>query len=68
MVIRGFDDYYRLNISTIITTPIEHSSILKALENSALTSNIHLCKVDKYGFVNLESLKELLESAKEKHC
>lgn len=64
MVIRGFDDYYRLNISTIITTPIEHSSILKALENPALTSNIHLCKVDSNGLIDLDSFKELLESVK----
>jgi cysteine desulfurase len=65
MVIRGFDDYYKLNISTIITTPIEHSSIFKVLENCYLTSDVYLCEVDKYGFVDLEVLEELLEYKKE---
>lgn len=65
MVIRGFDDYYKLNISTIITTPIEHSSIFKVLENCDLTSDVYLCEVDKYGFVDLEVLEELLEYKKE---
>jgi cysteine desulfurase len=65
MVIRGFDDYYKLNISTIITTPIEHSSIFKVLENCDLTSDVYLCEVDKYGFVDFEVLEELLEYKKE---
>ena len=65
-VIRGFDDWQKGFNSAIITTPIEHNSILKALENPALHSEIHICKVDDKGFVDMDSLKMLLNLTKGK--
>lgn len=63
-VIRGFDDVNCQNESMIITTRLEHASILNALKNPALTSVIRFCDVDKNGFVDLQHLKVLLESCK----
>ena len=59
-VIRGFDDANHLNQSVIITTPIEHSSIIEAISNPALRSEIHFCKVDSCGCVDMKSLEYLL--------
>ena len=47
----------------IITTPIEHNSILKALENPKLLSDIYICKVNNDGFVDMDSLEVLLNFA-----
>lgn len=44
----------------IITTPIEHKSILSAAQNNALDASVYYCDVDKFGFVNFESLECLL--------
>ncbi len=60
--IRGWVDQninlaYLLNI---ITTPIEHKSILEAVHNRALAAHAHYCEVNEYGFVNHESLEHLL--------
>lgn len=65
-VIRSFDDDCISNgdNSIIITTPIEHSSILDALENPALMSDYWFCKVNKDGFIDLDNLKTSLELAK----
>lgn len=62
MAIRGWVDAninlaYLLNI---ITTPIEHKSILEAVESRVLPARIHYCDVDKYGRVDCDSLEELL--------
>ena len=65
-VIRGFDDANINNKSAIITTPIEHKSILEAINNPALQSDIHICKVDHYGFVDIDCLKNLLDLNKDK--
>lgn len=65
-VIRGFDDANYYNESVIITTPIEHKSIIDAVNNPVLRSDVHFCKVDSKGFVDMESLKYLLESNKNK--
>lgn len=65
-VIRGFDDINYQNESVIITTHLEHSSILNALKNPALTSQVWFCHVDKEGFVDLQHLEVLLESCKKK--
>lgn len=60
--IRGWVDAninlaYLLNI---VTTPIEHKSVLKALESDCLCARIHYCNVDKYGFVDYKNLEQLL--------
>lgn len=44
----------------IITTPIEHKSILSAVQSDALDVCVHYCNVDKFGLVNLELLEHLL--------
>lgn len=45
----------------IITTLIEHKSILKLLENNdALEAKIHYCNIDGYGFVDYQDLERLL--------
>jgi cysteine desulfurase len=60
--IRGWSDAnvnlaYFLNI---VTTPIEHKSILEALNNKGLLARHSYCDIDKYGHVDCESLEELL--------
>lgn len=65
-VIRGFDDINHQNESVIISTHLEHSSILNALKNPALMSAIWFCGVDKEGLVDLQHLEVLLESCKRK--
>ena len=47
-------------ILNVVTTPIEHKSILDAMQNRALCTRKHYCDVDKYGFVDCESLAEIL--------
>ena len=54
-VIRGFDDTCGGNKVDIITTPIEHSSIIKAIGNRNLRSNIKFLDVDCDGIVDLKS-------------
>ena len=60
--IRGWDDSAMngLLITNIITTQIEHKSILSAVQNDALNANVYYCDVDEFGLVNLESLEHLL--------
>lgn len=65
-VIRGFDDANLYKDSVIITTPIEHKSIIDAVNNPALRSDVHFCKVDNDGLINIEALKKLLDSVKDK--
>ena len=65
-VIRGFAEANIFNDAAIITTPIEHKSILNALNNPALHCDIHCCRVDSHGFVDMKSLKYLLELTKGK--
>lgn len=60
--IRGWDDCNIECNSYIITTPIEHKSILKAIENPNLSSFAYYCDVDKYGMVDLNSLEALLNN------
>lgn len=64
MAIRGWDDEVWLTTykkSNIITTSIEHKSILELLENGNLGSTVHYCKVDKLGNVDYNSLEGLLK-------
>lgn len=61
--IRGWVDETWLEIyktPNVITTKIEHKSILELLENSDLDTIISYCNVDKFGFVDIESLKQML--------
>lgn len=62
MAIRGWVDA-NINIAhllNIITTPIEHKSILKALENKSLLARKYYCDVDNYGLVDYKSLERML--------
>ena len=60
--IRGWVDKNANSCSmvNIITTPIEHKSILEAINNPNLGACIRYCGVDEYGFVDYNSLKRLL--------
>ena len=58
--IRGWVDYVTFLFKNIITTPIEHKSILEAVKNNALNANVKYCSVDEFGFVDCQSLESLL--------
>lgn len=61
--IRGWTDEVWLdkyNTPNIITTKIEHKSILEFLDNSDLDAVIDYCKIDSLGFVDIESLEQTL--------
>lgn len=69
MAIRGWDDEVWLTTykkSDIITTPIEHKSLLEVLENGNLGSTVYYCDVDENGVVDYESLERLLSKCEEK--
>lgn len=51
------NDYGMINV---ITTPIEHKSILEAVKNKALGACVRQCDVDEYGLVDCRCLKKLL--------
>ena len=55
-VVRGFDDACGGNKIDIVTTPIEHSSIINAVSNRNLRSNVKMFDVDAYGIVDLSTL------------
>lgn len=64
MAIRGFVDYHVKKGSycpAIITTPIEHKSILDAVNSEASDAYVYYCDVDKYGFVDCDSIRYWLE-------
>lgn len=66
--IRGWVDnalVSQANMIHIITTPIEHKSILATVENDALGAIVHYCEVDKYGFVDYKYLEKLLNRYKD---
>ncbi len=60
--IRGWVDDVANDLlrTNIITTSIEHKSILSAVQSDVLYVCVHYCEVDKFGLVNLESLEHLL--------
>lgn len=63
MAIKGWDDEIWLTTykkSNIITTPIEHKSILELLENGNLGSTVHYCCMGEFGNINYDSLESLL--------
>lgn len=61
--IRGFvdewllADYRKINI---ITTPIEHKSILEAVNHQSSSVSIQYCNVDEFGLVDYKQLESLL--------
>ena len=67
MALRGWVDNMLVsqsNMIHVITTLIEHKSILNAFENDALGAVVHYCDVDEYGFVNYKHLENLLNRYK----
>lgn len=63
MAIRGWTDYTSMNTLqyyNIITTPIEHKSILDTVKNGALGARVYYCDVDEFGLVDCKSLEHLL--------
>lgn len=61
--IRGWVDEQLSNnfgMVNVITTPIEHKSILEAVNNSNLGACVKYCEVGKDGSVDYDSLKRLL--------
>lgn len=45
----------------VITTPIEHKSILETVKNPSLSAIVRYCDVNQFGCVDIESLKRLLD-------
>ena len=61
--IRGWVDAKlekNLHMLNVITTPIEHKSILDAVKNKNLCACTYYCDVDGYGHVDCDSLRNLL--------
>ena len=61
--IRGWVDNMITNtfqFLNIITTPIEHKSVLEAVRNKSLDARISYCNVDENGLVDYKSLEDLL--------
>lgn len=64
MAIRGWVDEqltHEYGMVNIITTPIEHKSILEAVKNPNLGACVRYCDVDENGLVDCKILKKLLE-------
>lgn len=63
MAIRGWVDeelYDGYKMAHIITTPIEHKSILNTVNNKRLCARIRYCDVNNLGLIDVNSLKSLL--------
>ena len=61
---RGFYDYFNLSEKVVfITTPIEHNSITKLINSTALSNaEIHFCKVHpNSGIIDFDSLEKILK-------
>ena len=61
--IRGWVDDWRLDdyrLINVITTPIEHKSILNTVNNSSLGAIVQYCNVDEFGLVDCGHLESLL--------
>lgn len=58
--IQGWVNYQLPPFINIITTTIEHKSILETVKNKASKCFVHYCDVDEFGFVDYQSLKGLL--------
>ena len=61
MAIRGWVD---ANIDTyylsVITTRIEHKSIMETVKNLSVSGNVFYCDVDKFGLIDYEVLQNIL--------
>lgn len=69
MAIRGWVDdiwLYTYKTANVITTRIEHKSILDMLEKSNLDAIVGYCDVDEFGVVCCESLEQQLLMRKDK--
>lgn len=67
--IRGWSDEIWLHTYKtphIITTRIEHKSILKLLDESAMDAIVSYCDVDEFGVVDAKKLEQLLIVRKDK--
>ena len=63
MAIRGWVDNTSMNTLQpihLITTPIEHKSLLGIVNSGVLGANVHYCKVNNLGLVDYKSLEYLL--------
>lgn len=63
-IIKGWVDKQLIDnceLVNVITTPIEHKSILEAVKNPNLNACVRYCEVDEYGLVDGQSLNRLLE-------
>jgi cysteine desulfurase len=49
------------NMINIITTPIEHKSIMATVKSPNITPYVRYCNVNEYGIVDIKSLKKLLD-------
>ena len=59
MAIRGWIDNNKM-VTNIITTPIEHKSIMNLIQSDTLNACVNYCAVDEYGLVDIKYLEELL--------
>lgn len=62
--IQGFVNYWNnlKKVPTIITSVIEHKSIISCVDN--VHANIHYIGVDKNGFIDIQTLKDILSYTK----
>ena len=59
MVLKLLSDHFYPTKTKIITSPIEHSSVLKTLEYLKTKGiDVQYCPVDQYGFVLVDELKK----------
>lgn len=61
------EERYIGSVPYIITTPIEHKSILSLLNDDVLLCHKYMCEVDNYGRVVLESLEQLLHTYEDEY-
>lgn len=58
--IRGWADNQLFPFKNIITTRIEHKSILNVVNISALRFSVQYCDVDEFGFIDCRCLEKML--------
>ena len=62
MVLKLLSDHFYPTKTKIITSPIEHSSVLKTLEYLKTKGiDVQYCPVDQYGFVLVDELKKQID-------
>lgn len=62
MVLKSLCDHFFPSKKKIISTPIEHSSVMNTLEFLQTRGiEVQVCQVDRYGFISLEELEKLLD-------